>query len=168
MTAVLVGVVPVSAFAQDASKLGLVMATPGSVSVIWRVSDRAAIRPEIGFATSTTTQETPIGDAQVATTTITPAFSVLFYMGQWEGLRTYVSPRYVYSRAHAEASSPGSSHESTATSHSVSGSFGAEYALHSRFAVFGELGINFSHADPGNVTTNSWNQRSAVGVIFNF
>ena len=57
--------------------------------------------------------------------TISPGFSVLFYIARWDAVRVYLRPRYIYSRAHNENSSPIDSNESTASSHPVSGSFGA-------------------------------------------
>jgi hypothetical protein len=162
-------VMPAMAFAQDDPTLGLVMATPGSVAIIWRASDNVALRPEMGFTASTATVEAAGGDAESTQWTLNPGFAVLFYTGRWDALRTYVSPRYVYSRAHSESTSPfGDTRESTGTSHAVSGSFGAEYALHGRFAVFGEVGINYSHSEADTHSSNSWNQRTAVGAIFHF
>ena len=158
-----------SVFAQDDARFGLVMATPSSVSIIWHASGTVALRPEIGIAAGSSTFESPVGEAESTQWTISPGFSVLFYVGQRDALRTYVSPRYVYSRAHNESTSPlGETAESTGTSHSVSGSFGAEYALHRRFAVFGELGINYTHADAEQFSSNGWNQRTAVGAILYF
>ena len=159
---------PMSAFAQqDSATAGLVMATPSSVSFIWHVSGSVALRPEIGFAASKA-ETMQGGGTESTSTTWTPGFSALFYVAQMDALRTYLTPRYAYSRAHVESSSTLGSSESTGTSHSVSGSFGAEYAVHRRFAVFGEIGINYTHAESETTDTNSWNHRSAVGAILYF
>jgi hypothetical protein len=167
--AALVTALPSSALAQEDTKLGVVMATPSSVSIVWHASDRVAIRPEIGVSASSSTAESPAGDAKATQWTLSPGFSVLFYTARLDALRTYVAPRYVYSRAHNESTSPfGETGESTGTSHSVSGSFGAEYGLHRRFAVFGELGINYTHAESEFISSNGWNHRTAVGAIFHF
>lgn len=144
------------------------MATPSAVSLIWHVSDSIALRPEFGFTFGTAEGKGAAAGGKTDSSTLSPGFSVLFYVARWDALRTYVSPRYVYSRAHNENSSPGGSNESTATSHSVSGSLGAEYALHRRFGVFGELGITYSDAETPNTTSTGWAHRTAVGAILYF
>jgi outer membrane protein W len=165
----LLAVFPASSSAQDSATVGLVMATPASVSVIWHVSDAIALRPEIGFTTSSTSAKGPgAAGAKTDASTVSPGFSVLFYLHRWDALRTYVSPRYVYSRAHAESTSQGGSSESTASSHTVAGSIGAEYALHRHFGVFGELGISYAHADAPTTSSDSWTHRTAVGAILYF
>jgi predicted porin len=165
----LLGVCSTNAAAQDSPTTGLVMATPGSVAFIWHVSDSIALRPEIGFSTSTA--EPNRDDPTNPESTLTqwnPGFSVLIYLQRWDTARLYVSPRYVYSRASSENSSELGSSESTADSHSIAGSIGAEYALHRRFGVFGEVGINYSHGESPTTVTNSWNHRTAVGAILYF
>ena len=158
-----------SAFAQqDTAKAGLVMATPSSVSLIWHVNDSIALRPEFGFSFSTAEGRENAAGGKTESTTLSPGFSVLFYTARWDAVRVYVSPRYLYSRAHNENSSPIGSNESTASSHSVSGSLGAEYALHRRFGVFGELGITYTDAETPNTTSTGWSHRTAVGAILYF
>ena len=146
------------------------MASNSSIGVIFHVSDRVAIRPEIAIIVSTST--TTAGDAnQQAENTqsqVTPGVSALFYTGRWDALRTYVSPRYIYRRSHSEASSPGGSNESTATTHTLGGTFGAEYAPHRRFAVFGEAGASYVHGIAPSSTVNSWSQTAFVGATFYF
>jgi len=52
------------------------------------------------------------------------------------------------------------------------GSFGAQYYVSNRFALFGELGVGFSHTEtksnltPTKGTSWAWGTRSAVGIIF--
>src|SRR5438477_13164983 len=89
--------------AQDAPKVGLTMGYPSSVGVLWRVADRVALRPEITL--SRTTGESMGSDlAGVAplstdeSTGVGAGISALFYVGRWDALRTYVSPRFAYSR----------------------------------------------------------------------
>lgn len=167
--AILITALPMSAFAQqDSPTAGLVMATPGSVALIWHVNDSVALRPEFGFNRSTATGKGLAAGGEQTLTTVSPGFSALFYFARWDALRTYVSPRYIYSHASSESESPGGTSESTASSHSFSGSIGAEYLLHRRFGVFGELGLNFSSADSPTTETTAWNQRTAVGATLYF
>ena len=146
------------------------MASNSTIGVIFHVSDRVAIRPEMAIivSTSTTTTGDANQEAENTQSQLTPGVGALFYIGQWDALRTYVSPRYVYRRSHSESSSPGGSSESTATTHTLAGTFGAEYGLHRRFAVFGEAGVSYVHGIAPSSTANSWAQTAFVGATFYF
>ena len=104
---------------------------------------------------------------------IRPGISARFYLWPMEELRTYVSPRYVF------VSSEMSSSDQETSNYLVSGSFGAEYRLGTRFAVFGELGIEYSRSEtrfalpsPISGTTtvrrSGVASRSGVGVVLYF
>lgn len=75
--------------------------------------------------------------------------------------------------------------ENTSSTMTVTGSFGAQYALHKRFSAFGEVGFGYSWLSTsstsrtssvfGNLITpdeeprsRNWGTRSAVGIIFYF
>src|SRR5262249_50887099 len=104
-----------NALAQDAGQVGVLLGYPSAVGVIWHVTDNVAVRPEISFAPGST--ENPVissglplpglsddlGDT--STTAVTAGVSGLFYFGQWDKLRAYVSPRYTYARLTAETGS---------------------------------------------------------------
>jgi hypothetical protein len=69
--------------------------------------------------------------------------SALLYVTKPDGLGLYVSPRYTYS--HLSTTSSASRAASTTTStHGVSGSLGAQYAMGRRFGVFGEVGLMYT------------------------
>lgn len=165
--------IPVSAFAQDSPKVGLVMGYPAAISVIWHASEQIAIRPEITFS-GASSGSSSIPGLEADQFSVNPGVSALFYLAKWDAVRTYVSPRYLYQ--HSSTSSSSSilgPLESTATTHSFAGSFGAEFNAHRRFAVFGEVGLQYSRAAAETLsvdgpTLNAWNVRSAVGVIFYF
>jgi hypothetical protein len=72
--------------------------------------------------------------------------SALFYIHRWEGLRTYVSPRFSYQRISSSASTSGntSTSDSTTSTYLASGSFGAQYALGRHFGLFGEVGLGYT------------------------
>ena len=164
-TALLAFLVPASAFAQDTPKVGLVMGVPAAASVIWHITDRVAIRPEISFSSASTEA---LG-ADVSQSEVEPGFSVLFYTSRWDNVRAYVSPRYVY--GHTTASSLLT--DIGADSHDISGSVGAEFSAHRRFAVFGEVGLGYrrttSDAGPiDDAAVSAWRVRTAVGVILYF
>jgi hypothetical protein len=93
----------------------------------------------------------------------------LFYMGPREDFRVYVVPRYAYSRSRSESESPFNDSEQTVGTHSFSGSVGAEFSAHRRFAVFGEVGLNLSYSKPAEATTSkTLGVRSVAGAILYF
>jgi hypothetical protein len=187
-----------TAHAQDEDRVGVTMGYPASFGVLWRVSDRVAIRPEVTFSTGNSTSTSvitivsggPGGSTTTSvttqsvndSTTFTVGASGLFYIARWDALRTYLSPRSAYGRgtttsftSSTQAVSPQPSVEFTNTSYLASGSFGAEYALGRRFAVFGEIGVAYTRltttsAQPGagNTTGYTVASRSGAGVIVFF
>ena len=157
---------PVSAFAQDPPKVGLVMGVPAAVSVIWHATEKIAIRPEITF--NKTSSESPSG-SESSSTSETPGVSALFYTAKWDSVRAYFSPRYTYQ--HGSATS--GSNDSQVDAHTIAGSAGVEFAAHRRFSAFGELGLVYSHGTSESGSTpgpsvNAWGVRTAVGVILYF
>jgi opacity protein-like surface antigen len=184
-----------AARAQDDSRFGLTMGYPASIGVLWRVSDRVAVRPEVSF-TKTNTESTAVttifgpGGPTTFTSQVTndswnvgTGASLLVNVGRWESLRSYVSPRFAYTRSTSTTTPPSSpvgslpqsSTEVTATTYFVSGSFGAEYTLGRRFGVFGEVGLGYSRIKTtagqsigGNLTSRVFGSRSGAGVILFF
>ena len=170
-----------TAFAQEKRNLGVVMGYPSSVGFIYHVNDRFAIRPEVTFTVVSGSSETDFSSTEGDTWALGFAVSGNFYVGQWDKLRSYISTRYNYN--HGETTTlntllfPLSDEmESTLSSnaHGIAGSFGAEYSLHERFSVFGEVGGIFSHqntkseATGGRSNSNQFGSRTAVGVVFYF
>jgi len=190
-----------NALAQDAGQIGITMGYPSAVGVIWHVTDNVAVRPEVSFSTSSS--ESPaissglslpgVSDdlGNTSSTTVTAGVSGLFYFGEWDRLRAYVSPRYTYSRLMSDLGSTFST-DTRNSAYTVTGSFGAHYQFHRRFAVFGETGFGYLHTRttltssillsiipvvpnvPAPVTrstetnSHSWATRTGAGVIFYF
>jgi opacity protein-like surface antigen len=168
---------------QEPGRLGIVVGYPASVGLIWSVSDSLAVRPEFTVSRQTGESSGPGG----ATLSDNRAWSLglgvsaLLYFHQWEDLRAYVAPRFGFGRASNTSVYPGSAEGgSTATSYALAGSLGAEYRLGSRFSVFGEAGIGYTHQRTVSTsplvasqfkaesTSNTWGTRSALGVVFYF
>ena len=190
-----------NALAQDAGQVGITMAFPSAVGVIWHVTDNFAVRPDISFSSGST--ESPairagssllapvIESIESSSTAVTAGVSGLFYFGTWDKLRVYVSPRYAYGRVTSNTGSTFAIDNRNST-YAVTGSFGAHYQLHHRFAVFGETGFGYNHSRSTFTTTigvpvipvgpnvpapvsqseeinsHSWATRSGAGVIFYF
>jgi hypothetical protein len=140
--------------AQDAPKVGVTMGYPAAVGVLWNAADRFALRPEFTWSRSSNdspaTSDPLLGTITNATTSdgwqTGVGLSSLFYVGRHEKLRTYVSPRMTYSQTKSSVSVSNGPVSSSGDgwSWSTSGSFGAQYAVAPRFAVFGEVGVNYT------------------------
>jgi autotransporter-like protein len=186
---------PGRASAQDIPTIGLSMGYPASIGVVWQVTDGIALRPEIGVTKSSSEfigSSTSFSSGGVTTTSststttdswqVSAGLSALFYLSKHDALRTYVSPRWAYTRVSSTPSSTTGVQTgvvSGASGHTnfVSGSFGAQYALGDRFSVFGEIGLGFSRtvSSPfaGSFATidsraSSLGTRSGAGVILYF
>ena len=166
-------VAPGVARAQDEGKVGLTMGYPSSVGVVWKVAEGVALRPEITLSRSTGDSSTDdlLGAVPVSTndsTGVGAGISALFYIHRWEGLRTYVSPRFSYSRISTSASTSGSTSttESTTSSYLTSGSFGAQYSLGRHFGLFGEVGLGYTATSTALTSTLTTGFTSVVnGVV---
>jgi hypothetical protein len=169
---------PVVSFAQDKPTAGLTVTTPTAVGFIWHLSDRVAVRPDFSFSTSEVQRDQDIVESTASSYTLN--VSGLFYVREWNDLRAYVSPRFSYSHSSSDlttVSASGSTISSTNNVYGVGGSFGAEYKLARRFAVFGETGLLFSRqtstVEPAISTINDrkinmTSVRNALGIVFYF
>jgi hypothetical protein len=161
-----------AARAQDATKVGVTMAYPTSIGLIWPMSDKVAVRPE--FTISGSSAESPTG-LETSSWTIGTGVSVLFYLKDYDRVRTYFTPRFDYSRSSSSSDTGSASIPSidlTRWASGGSGSFGVQYAPGEKFGVFGEVGFGFSYSSLPSLTEGStghatgWGMRSGVGVIF--
>jgi len=207
IVAITVGCLSTSASAQDDPRVGIVMGYPASVGVIWHVNDRLALRPEVNVqksvGESTTTLSLsitafPVGGPSTTTTTtvttidawqVSAGLSALFYLSKDGPLRTYVSPRWAYARSSSGSSALSSSLSELddaltfgTSTHTVTGSFGAQYAIARRFSVFGEVGGAFARSattpqqqrtssvftSSSRTASRSFGARSGAGVILYF
>jgi hypothetical protein len=166
--------VAANADAQDRGRIGLTTGYPSAIGLQWHVSDRIAVRPEISFSKADTSSDS-IVDATTDFWSLGTGVSLLFFSPVTDNLRTYVAPRFSFSRTH------GSSDVSTSTSDSylVAGMFGAHYLLGQRFALFGELGFGYTRQTGSATTTvvtevrttthgNAFATRTGIGVILYF
>jgi hypothetical protein len=197
MVPLTISLLAATAAAQDTPTVGLSMGYPAAIGLVWHVTDRVALRPEIGITRSTNEfigSSTTFSSGGVAvtttTTTTTDAWQVsagvsgLFYLSKHDALRTYLSPRWAYTRQSSSPSSTNGAPTSVVTGTSgrvnvVSGSFGAQYAISDRFSAFGEVGLAFTRtvSSPvvngssltiGDVTSTNAGTRSGAGVILYF
>jgi hypothetical protein len=163
----------VPANAQDTSKIGITMGAPQSIGVLWQ-SKKFALRPEVTFSGSSTSVSSNVSTGNSSGWNVGLGVSALFYLHQYDRLRTYIAPRFDYSHSSATVttSTGGSLPDTSRWSAGGAGSFGAQYAIADKFGVFGEAGFTFSHTTLPSIITaaeghiNAWGTRAEVGVIF--
>lgn len=174
ITAVLV---PVIGFAQDTPKIGVTMAAPSAIGILWQISDRIAVRPEVTLSrnSSESSQNQPVGSALLTNDdsyAIGVGIGALFYVGKWDALRTYLVPRFSYTKSSTSATidtnailGPTSS-ESSASNYQTSAAFGGQYTLGRHFGLFGEAGFSYTRTNTSASTTFTSTVTSiANGVI---
>jgi hypothetical protein len=155
--------------AQEVGQVGVTLAYPAAIGVIWHVTDQLAVRPDFSFSDSSS-------DTLGSSTGVNFGVSGLWYFQRWDNLRAYISPRFGYQRISASGSSTVLPSALTTNSYSGAGSFGLQYRLHERFSVFGETGLQYSHTSTTNIdqttgmssgfSARSWSTRAGVGMIF--
>jgi hypothetical protein len=174
-----------AAFAQEGGQVGVTMGYPQSIGLVIHMTDRMAVRPEFNFRHSSNDDDSFLNSS----TTLGVGIAGLFYLTKLDALRTYGSGRYTYAqtsstlnpRILAAATFPVGrvpDLEATTSTWGVSGSFGAQYALHRRFSIFGEVGVSYSSAELSastllalftpNVEVTTIGTTTAAGVIFYF
>jgi hypothetical protein len=144
--------------------------------VLWKLSDKVAIRPEITFTGGSAESSPGSFELESDNWSLGMSVSGLFYLKKYDRLQTYVTPRFSYQHVSttSQTTAPVTTPETTTTgnSYGFTGSFGGEYALGDKFAVFGEFGFGLSHLttksslSTGKATSSAWGTRSAVGVVF--
>lgn len=171
----LIGGLAATAGAQDSPRVGLTMGYPASIGVLWHVSDRVALRPEFSFTLTDSSSESLIND-EANFWSLGTGVSVLFYSSLTDNLRTYVAPRFSYSRTSGNSSNT----DSTTDIYTFAGMFGAQYSLSRRFAAFGEVGLSYARQNGTSTTTigpvttqirnraNAFGTRTGVGVVLYF
>ena len=164
--------VPTFASAQEDGKIGVTMAFPASVGLIWHASEKIALRPDFSFVHSAT--DTSIGET--SSDSVGLGVSVLFYTKKWDNAAMYVTPRFHWSHGTGESRPDfGDERDSSADAYTYSGSVGAQGWIGSRFSVYGEVGLTYttSSSDSSSsfsteIKTKSFGIRSGVGAVLYF
>ena len=164
--------------------MGLTLAYPASVGLLWPVSITCALRPEISGSLRSNDSTVTSGTGQVSSggssdnRALGGGLSVLFYVRKWEDLRVYVTPRFAYTRS----TSTSDTSDYVASDYLVSGSVGFEYSLGRRFGIFAEIGVSYDRQTSSNnvagtgvtagsvldTTISTTGPRSGIGAIFRF
>jgi len=162
--------------AQESGKAGITMGYPASIGLVYHLTDRVALRPELTFSRASSESESRLTLLTNDSSSLGIGVSGLVYLRRWERLRAYVSPRYIYSRSRStsESSFGFEANTTTISSHTGAGAFGAQYSPHDRFSVFAEVGVGYTaQQNKGTlsgvrITTSTVGSRTGVGVVFYF
>ena len=164
-------------FQEPPNRVGITMGYPASIGLMWELSDRFALRPEFSFSVGTSEGSAAgVSGSSTDVWSLGIGVSALYYFAEWDALRTYVAPRFAYSRGSTDiASAFGGDSDLTSEGITLNGLFGAEYSLHRFFSVFGEVGLGYSSSETrlsppvdGKTETSSFGTRTGIGVIFYF
>ena len=169
----LAGLMVTPASAQEAGDIGVTVSAPSAIGVIWHVTPRLAIRPDLAFSFSESDGDGSSPD--LSSHTVSLGGSVLFYTGRWDNFQTYVTPRLSYSWSSSSTDGSGD-FDVVQNAWGLSGAFGGQYTLGTRFAVFAEAGLAFSSQTAetsssfGGNDRTSWTfgTRTAVGATLYF
>src|SRR2546430_1638684 len=119
-----------AAHAQDKGQTGLTLGYPASIGVVYHVTGRVAVRPEFSMSRMTTSDQ-PAGTTSNSNWSYGVGISGLIYMNKWDNLRTYVSPRFTYTRSEStlDTNVLGGVRTiaNTIEAYGLVGSFGAQY-----------------------------------------
>jgi hypothetical protein len=157
-----------TAAAQDHGTVGITMAFPASIGMIFHVTDKVAVRPDVAFNRNST--DTTTVDA--TSWTLGTDVSALFYLSSQDRVQTYISPRFSYTHSDSSAVGTTAIPGSSTNGSGFAGSFGAQYSPSAKFSVFGEIGIGYTHATSKSgltgleLTNNTWGTRAGVGIVF--
>ena len=172
---VLAGLMATPVAAQEKGDTGLTISAPSAIGVIWHVSEKVAVRPEVSFSFSETDGDSA-NVSDIKTHMVTLGGSALFYLGRWDSLRTYFAPRLSYSWSGSSTGDSGFDISSNQDAWGLAGSIGAQYGLGTRFAVFAEAGLMYSSTRIESVTSivnldrTAWafGSRTAIGGTLYF
>ena len=145
-------VVPSVAAAQEPGDVGVFMGYP-NLGLIWQVSEKVAIRPEISFSWGSTDIDSGFGGSGTSHSwSVGFGASALLYLSNADRLRTYVAAQFTYDRSEAESGISGT--RAVGNTYGFAGLFGAQYSLNDRFSMFGELGLRYVHSTTEGVLSD--------------
>jgi hypothetical protein len=148
--------------------------------MVWHVSDHVAVRPEVSFLFSAVDVDDASANESTSGT-VGLGVSVPLAIKRWGDATAYVAPRFAYTRATSDSGGPQDLRlESVATTYGGGGSFGLQYLLGDRFAIFAETGFSYARSSSGTESdspavtlprktrSRSTGTRSAIGAGFYF
>ena len=180
--------------AQDRPQVGVTMTYPARIGVLWHITDRVAILPDVAlerfsweseFSFGLTGPGSFIGSTSRATNItweLAPGANLLVDLARWDDVATYLTGGWSYlylreTRTEVTTSTgqgtsfPPSGTEvtkSTDSGHETRGAFGVRYVPSRRFGIYGEVGVEYRKSSQTTLTSSTLRNRGAVGAIFYF
>jgi len=186
---VMAAAISAPAAAQERGDVGVTMGYPPAIGVVWQVTGGLALRPDVSLtwtsseSTSTLTIVpglTPVtSTSTVEARNISVGLSALVTLHAADRFRLCLVPRGAWVRSTVDIGGglAGEANVDTTTDGWLaSGGVGGQVAVHDRFAIFGEAGVQYSSQRGTTALTTSQSEdetrtfglRSAVGVTVYF
>ena len=178
--------------AQETSRVGLTMSYPARVGVLWHLSDRVGILPDVAFQRTLSTAVFGFeGLGGIETTTrssitrleVSPGINVLIDFATREDVTTYATAGWSHVRSNATTTQtttttggiPGFAPSGTDREefalhgYAVRSAFGVRYVPRQHFGFFGEIGIEYSKTDfDDGLASSRLGNRGAAGAVLYF
>lgn len=181
---------PIAASAQTDRRIGVTLGHPVQVGVMWHVTDRVAVRPEVSFSAGSTETEIEFGGLPGSprrTTTIEGDLSsvaidlnLLITVKSWDAVRVNLVPSYKYLRTTSTsiasffvggAPPTIAAEESTSHDHFGGGALGVQFTPHQRFGIFAEAGLQYTSSVrglDGDFKLKALGTAGTIGVVLYF
>jgi hypothetical protein len=160
--AMLAGAAPLAAQDEAVSRRpALVIAGPSTVGMLWPITARLALRPDLAVTRTTFS----VSGSETKFVNLGVGLGLLVRLREFDGMHTYVTPRVALSRSTFNDGS-------TSDLWFFDAAFGVSAPLVKRLAIFGEVGPRVTYSDQS--TTGATNRttnlvaRSALGATFRF
>jgi hypothetical protein len=185
---------PVAPAAAQANRsFGVTLGYPAQFGFVWHISDRIAIRPDIGFSVaSSETQSDSEGvlpgspgttiTSAASTDSVSARITALVRVARWDQIGLYVAPSYSYSSGSGTTTTtittplpvfPGLPPRPPVTntttidtrSHAGGGAIGVQVGVHERFAIFAETGLRYTKTTTEGFARNTSSGVSSAGSL---
>ncbi|MCX7632561.1 MAG: outer membrane beta-barrel protein [Turneriella sp.] len=160
--------------ATSTSRLGIDFSYSESlphIGVWWHISQQVALRPTLGFRSTTSSSTTNTGFSTVTTETSATIFefglSLPVYLTKFKAMDLFVAPAFSFRNTSTKTSGGGISQSESKSGFAFGLSLGLQIPLHEQLHVFGESGFGYSK-DDSKKETNLGLIRTSVGAIFYF
>ena len=172
VTALVALLTAVPAWAQTTRRVGVTLGYPAQVGILWHVSSRIAIRPDIGFGAGSSDTESASSEilpgvpgtkiqVESSSHSVNGRITALLTVVRWDQAGVYVAPFYSYTTGSSSTTTtitpapiplpgvpPRGPQTNTTTSdtraHAGGGSIGVQVSVHDRVALFAETGLRYT------------------------
>lgn len=134
-----------------------------TLGVMWHVTDMIALRPSLGFSSTTTDPNTG------STTVLNFGIAVPIYLANFNALDLYVAPGFTYKSTNTK---PATGSSTTASDIGVTAALGLQVKVTDQLHLFGEMGLGYTGTNnggsPAAKTTVIATGTTSIGATFYF